>query len=365
MSSDALTQINVGIHGVGVFLPEHVRDNSWWPKTTVAAWRDQDTTAMVSAGRAPAKPASDGMARAMAELAALADDPFRGAQQRRVADPEVTALAIETEAARRALVAARVDHEAIGAVLTYSFCPDYINAPNAPALQAALGLPRRCLCIEANATCNSFLVQLTLAQGLIQSGLVRFALLVQSSAVTRQIDPREPSSPWTGDGATAVVVGPVAKGRGILGQAHRVDGVEHRALLWGIPGSRWYEDGRPTHYSEDREAAKRMPLLFPDRAAEALGAALADAGVAALDVEFFACHQPGPWTQRVARDVAGLTNARTIDTFASVGTLSAANVPLTIGLAQERGELRAGDLVAMFSLGSGVTYCATILRWGT
>ena len=69
-------------------------------------------------------------------------------------------------------------------------------------------------------------------------------------------------------------------------------------------------------------------------------------------------------TRRVAQECAGLRRARFVDTYATAGTLSAANVPLVLEVARREGSLQDGDVVATFSGGSGETYSSLILRWG-
>ena len=77
-------------------------------------------------------------------------------------------------------------------------------------------------------------MQLTLAQSLVAAGSetgqpYKFGLLLQVGNVSRITRPEDPPSAWFGDGATAVVVGPVSAGKGLLGRAHRTD----RNLLSG------------------------------------------------------------------------------------------------------------------------------------
>ena len=64
------------------------------------------------------------------------------------------------------------------------------------------------------------------------------------------------------------------------------------------------------------------------------------------------------------QEYVGLQSAKTYDTYPTAGTLSSANLPLIFKYAEREGLLGDGDLVAMYQAGSGMTYSATILRWG-
>src|SRR6185369_15954234 len=103
-------------------------------------------------------------------------------------------------------------------------CPDYMNLPSAPVVHDKLGLREHCMTLGADAVCNSFLTQLTLARALVMSGQARKVLIVQSSAFTRIPASGEQIDCWGGDMASAVVVGAVSEGRGILSYTHHTDG---------------------------------------------------------------------------------------------------------------------------------------------
>ena len=57
-----------------------------------------------------------------------------------------------------------------------------------------------------------------------------------------------------GDGATAVVVGPVERDKGLIAQAHLTDGSLHKALVCTVKGKDWWKDGKIETATLDREA---------------------------------------------------------------------------------------------------------------
>lgn len=354
----------LGIHGLGAFLPDVVRKNDAWPREVVEQWVGRHAWDPQREERALAEVDDEGARLALRAIAELGNDPFQGAGERRVMPEGMTSADMEVEACRRAMVDAEVDAGEIDVILGFSFVPDFLHVPNACIVHERLGLPRRCFTMNADAVCNSFQMQLTLAEGLIRSGAATRALLFQSSAVWRVNPAHEPMSVHFGDGATAVVVGPVADGRGLLAQAHRTDGSVHRALVCTVPGKDWWEDGRIQSTTLDRADSRRMFLRVPSMGREVVHDALAQAGHAVGDVDFFACHQATSWFRRIAQEHIGIQHARTLDTYPWAGTLSAANLPLVLHEARRVGSLRDGDLVAMYQGGTGMTYSGTVLRWG-
>jgi 3-oxoacyl-[acyl-carrier-protein] synthase-3 len=358
------TPSGVGILSIGTYLPDEIRTNDWWPSKFVEKWKDRhvwdrDRATQHEDGELP-----EGALATIAAIAEASADPFQGSRERRVMPKGLSSVDMEVLAAEQAIGKAGLDRGEIDLLLDFALVPDYINTPNACALHHRLGLSAKCFTMNADAVCNSFQMQLTLAEQMIASSRARYGLLVQSSAIWRVNPPQQPFSIHFGDGATAVLVGRVADGKGVLGQSHRTDGSVYRALLCTVEGKNWWDDGRVLTTSLDRKAARSMFLHMVEYGRAVVGESLDLAGCAPEAVDFFAAHQPTIWFRRVAQEHIGLKNARTVDTYPWAGTLSAANLPLVLSEGERLGLLRDGDLVAMYQGGTGMTYSGTVMRWG-
>lgn len=353
--------MNVGILGIGTFLPPDVRTNDWWPRSIVAEWEKRAVLSKERVG-GQAPTLRPGERQVLEAMSAYVDDPFRGAVERRVMPAEMKSSDMEIASARQALERSGVATDSIDFVITYSFCPDELLCPNAFVLHEALGLPRHCFTTGVEAACNSFLVALTLAEKLVAGG-ARNGLVVQSCGISRLLRQEDPTSAWFGDGAASVVVGRSERG-GILASATLTDSSLHPAVVTGVPGRAWYEEGRSYFYAKDRASAFRIMAGVADCGKEVIGLALERAGVLPGDVDFFACHQISPWMRKTVQDYCGLTRAKSVETFTWAGNLASVNVPLVLDLGGREGLLREGDRVVLYGGGAGITYSATVLRWG-
>jgi 3-oxoacyl-[acyl-carrier-protein] synthase-3 len=307
---------------------------------------------------------SEGAARVLAAMQSVADDPFQGSRERHVLAPDECAVDSQVAAVEAALEDAQVDKSEIDFALGFTLTQDLLNASDVCAVHDRVGLRPDCYTTVVDAVCNSFQMQLALAEALLATGKYRRGLLVQCSAVSRTTPWEKPYSVHFGDGSTAVVVGRVASPSGLIAQAHETDGSLYRAKVSTVPGANWWEEGRIVSALLDRDASRRMFLTICDVGERLVNACYEKANASSKDVDFFAAHQATAWWRSVVQEHLGLEHARTFDTYPQTGTLSAANLPCVFIEARARGLLRDGDLVAMYQGGTGATYSASLLRWG-
>ncbi len=307
---------------------------------------------------------SDGARRTINALAKLDGDPFEGSRERRVIDSAAEVSDIEVLAARDAMERAGVQASQIDFILSYTPCPDDLVVSQACVVHRKLGLRENCFALTTDVGCNAFAMQLELARSMIGSGQARFGLLTQSNTIQHRVPREEPASAWFGDAATAVVVGPVGHGRGVLSSSHFTDGSLNRALVLGVPGRRWWDAGEITLHPVDGPATKKMLFSLVDWAKQAVGGAIEKAGLQPEDVDFYSSHQATAWLRPTTQEHIGLQRARSVDIFPWTASLTGANSPMQLAIGEREGLLQADDVVAVFSGGTGVTWSGTVMRWG-
>ena len=359
-----MRDVNLGVVGIGVYLPPQIRRNDWWPAEAVARWQEAPGKSVVRARQSDEAAPTRGLQLGLQAMAELKDDPFRGTRERRVRPAAMPPSQMELAAARDALTRTGIAPEQLGLILTTSQGPDTLMVPNAPILHRELGVPAECICTSIEGVCNSFMLQLQFAQALIQTGRVQYALLVQSCMLTSLVRPEDPFSPWFGDGATAVVVGPTGAKRGLLSMHHETDGSLYSAMLVGDPEGPWYEGRAARVYIEDFGLARRMAMSLADFGQHAIESALRKANLTAKDVGFIATHQGTGWLRRVTQTLIDAPQARSCDTFAWTASLGPANIPFCLAMGEREGLLKPDDLVVSWTGGAGITYSGMALRWG-
>lgn len=356
--------MSVGILGLGTYAPPHVRTNEWWPPAVVADWQDRFANRATQADVSAADTMTPAMRRTLAALQEYADDPFRGARERRVMADDMLASEMEARAAREAIQHAQIGLDEIDVILSQTPVPDQLMVNSACVTHRLLELPRRCIALATQGACNGLALHLSLAQALIESGQARNVLSVHSSAITRVHGPVEPHSAWWGDGAAAAVIGRVRDGRGILSAVHNADGGNCNALVLGVPGRRWFELGEITTHSLDREHTRHMIRTLIERAGTTVAEALGKAEIDRERVDFYAPHQCTAWFAHATCAYAGLERAKTLNTFPSFANMNSVNVPFVLAMGAREGMIRDDSIVATFSGGLGETWSSIVMRWG-
>jgi 3-oxoacyl-[acyl-carrier-protein] synthase-3 len=283
-------------------------------------------------------------------------DPFQNFERRHVMPEGMSLLDMEEQASLAALEKAGCERTGIDLLLTNRSVPEFLLSNPAAGLHERLGLSRECLSTHLDVATHSFLMQLALAEGMIAAGRARYALLVQSVASSRLIDPTQRISPHFGDIATAVIIGPTSAERGIKATVNYTDGRYPKTLIASLPGVR-LQIGEPAQL-------QAVFLGAVDACVGSIRTVISRAKWSPERVEFLAIHQGAPWLRRIVQEESGLTHTRSAETFKETGYVFASNIPASLAKALERGDLREGDPVVLVGGGPGQTYGATALVWG-
>jgi 3-oxoacyl-[acyl-carrier-protein] synthase III len=130
-----------------------------------------------------------------------------GIRERHIAAPSECASDLAFAAAMKLLDSERLSPSAVEALLFCSQAPDYFLPTTACVLQDRLGLPKNILALDFNLGCSGYVVGLSLARGLIESGQVKTVLLLTADTYSKFIHPMDRSAcTLFGDGAAATVL---------------------------------------------------------------------------------------------------------------------------------------------------------------
>ncbi|MFI8831523.1 3-oxoacyl-ACP synthase III family protein [Streptomyces afghaniensis] len=291
-----------------------------------------------------------------------------GILERRYAEDDQAASDLAAEAGRRALQNAGVGPAELSWIIVATSTPDQPQPPTAAVVQRLLGADRAAA-FDVNAVCAGFVVALRAGASMtLEDGRPGGrALVIGSDVYSRIVDPSDRrTAPLFGDGAGAVVLGPVAEAGGLLGGSVATDS---RLLdLIGITagGSRQPSStdtlARGEHYfrMRGREVRDYVTRELP-RAVHDL---LTDLSVPPEEIRHFIPHQANGAMLRDIWGHLGLPHAHLHMPVARHGNTGAASIPMALDHAHRSGRLAAGELVLLAGFGGGMTMGTSLISWG-
>ncbi len=285
-----------------------------------------------------------------------------GMKERRIA--HVSAIEMATVASMRALACAGLSPDALD-LIVYGSCSFDEQVPNsASGVQVALGASRAAA-MDVNTACTSFLYGLSSATAMIQSGMVRNALVIGVELISQYMD-------WSnrgvavlfGDGAAAVVLEVSDTPTGVIGTVLGCDAeARHTLRVRGVGcdyarGGVTYGD---TIWDFDGQAIFRRAV---HGMSQACARVLQQAGVGADDIDLLVPHQANLRIVEAVAKYAGVSMERVMLTVQRYGNMSAATVPVALVDALKEGRVKPGSLLLMPGFGGGLTFGALLVRWG-
>lgn len=288
-----------------------------------------------------------------------------GIRERRRASALQATSDLCLEAARQALDDAGVRAAELDLIIVATVTPDMAFPATGCLVQDRLGA-RRAWAFDLEAGCSGFLYGLVLGGQLIGGGFARYVLLIGAETFSRIVNWSDRNTcVLFGDGAGAVVLGPVPEGYGILAAKMAADGSGGKWLFQPAGGSRLpaseatVQQRLHTIHMQGREVF-RFAVRYME---EVSLASLQQCGLAPADIDLFVPHQANLRIIDAARRRLGLPEEKVAINLDRYGNMSSASIPVALDEASRTGQLKAGDRVLLAAFGAGFTWGAAVVRW--
>lgn len=346
-----------GILSVATSVPAQIRGNDFWRRhyPDLVADAEQQNLAKLWKRREAAEQNSFDQA-----IEPYLNDPFRGAEQRRILAEGETGLTLEVEAGRRAIEAAGWSRADVDLVLVSSFLPDQFGPGNAAYVVRDLGLS--CPGINIESACASALVALNTAVGLIQAKHYRNALVITSCSYSRMVSEDDTLSWFLGDGGGAFALGEVPEHEGWKA-SHTV----HTAATCDTFRLDLVVDevlGPVPRMAATAQTSRIINETGEGYLRETCDGALRKAGLTTGDIACAVVNTPTAWYADFASRVLGIDREKVVSTYPSYANTGSALMPMNLHASVQSGLLHPGDWVLLYAVGSVSTAVATVLRWG-
>ena len=325
--------IQAGILGVGSYVPERILTNKELEKTV-------DTSDEWITSRS-------------------------GIKERRIADPGYSTSDLAVRASRKALEHAGVKPEELDLIILATCSKDMIIPAGACIVQDQLGAVNAGA-FDLEAGCTGFVYSLTIASQFIATGAMKRILVVGSEVLSKLINWEDRNTcVLFGDGAGAVVVGPVAPGEGLLASKLSAEGAGWVHLSIPAGGAKMPTTPETVeqklHYVH---MAGKDVFRYAVRVMEEEALQIVEkAGLKLSDIDLFIPHQANLRIIEHAAKKLKLPMEKVIVNLDRYGNTSTASIPLGLDEAVRSGRVKAGDNIVMVAFGAGLTSGAVVLKW--
>lgn len=324
---------NVGIIGLGTYVPENVMTNFEFEKII-------DT--------------SDEWIRTRT-----------GIEERRFASADQATSDLGAAASKKALEKAGVPVEDIDMIILATTTPDYPIQSTACVVQELIGAVNAAA-VDVNAACSGFVYALTMAKALIVSGMNKKILVIGAEVLSKCVDMQDRNTcVLFGDGAAAAVVAEVEEGYGILSQFLGAEPDVKGALRTPAGGTRKplsqeVLDERSNFLQmKGQDVFKFAVKALPKATLEALNGA----NLEAKDIDMVFPHQANVRIIEAASKRLEIPMDKFYLNLNRFGNTSSASIGLALGEALEKGLVKKGDTIALTGFGAGLTYASMIIKW--
>lgn len=327
---------NVGILGVGSYLPERILTNEDLEKMvdTSDEWITKRT----------------------------------GIKQRRLLDEGVLSYKMGVEAAKKAISMAKITPEEIGMVIVSTNSPDYIVPSTACQVQNGIGAVNAAA-FDLNAACSGFIYAISVGENFIKSGQYKYVLVLSVETLSRVTDWKDRNTcVLFGDGAGAVVLGAVEDEYGIKGTYMGADGSMGESVT--LPFTFISEEDKTNrnvaidNYNTIWQNGSQV-FKFAVKVMESSVLKIAeDTSTPMEDINYIIPHQANARIIEGAAKRLGIESDRIINVIEDTGNISSACIPVAIDKSYHEGKIKKGDNIILVGFGGGLTWGSALIKWG-
>lgn len=282
------------------------------------------------------------------------------------------------ESGEKAILAAGIDRQQIGALVHGSVCRDHLEPATASGVHHGLRLPDECFLYDVSNACLGLLDGIVQVANMIELGQIRAGLVVgtegsrqlvettidalnRDTSLTRQSVKPAVASLTIGSGSCAVLL------------AHRsISRTDNRLLAASWRASTEFH--RLCRSGRDEAAADGMAPLMETDSEQLMHEGVA-AGVATFkdflettgwsheDLHKTFCHQVGLAHRKLLLESLGIEPEIDFTTVEWLGNTGSVALPITMAVGLEQGHVSSGDNLGLLGIGSGINCLMLAVNW--
>ena len=287
-----------------------------------------------------------------------------GIKERRLISGDETAIDLGEKAAKNAIEKSGINPEDLDMIIAASNAPVEMYSMGCQ-IHKRLGIKKQIPAFDISAACTGLIYALSVAKGLIASGMYKNILLVACDNNSKFLD-------WT-DRSTSILFG---DGAGAMVVTQSDDGTDD------IIAIDIKSDGNYDHLISLPFDGKNCPLVEPNvvkpslikmngRGVYAFVAKilpkyveelLQKTGMTSDDIDYLIPHQANIRIIQAVQERLGLPEEKVVTNLKYYGNTSAASIPIAIAESVEKGKIELGKTAILCGFGAGMTWGGAIVR---
>jgi 3-oxoacyl-[acyl-carrier-protein] synthase-3 len=290
-----------------------------------------------------------------------------GIRERHICSAHESTADLATEAAKRALEAARVRAEDLDLIILATDTPEYLSPATSVVVQHRLGA-RSAGTFDVNAACAGFVTALdTASKFIIADSSYKRVLVIGAYCMSKYLDWTEKKTATIfADGAGALVLEATEDAPGFLASKLVADGSFHKHMGIYAGGTHMPvtdEILREGLWTKVRFAQKYPPEVNIEGWPNIIRDVLSKCGLQQEDVGLFLFTQVNLSTIKEVMRRMEFPMSRTHTIMQKWGYTGSACIPMVLDDAVRAGKLERGQIVIMCASGGGLNMACTAFRW--
>lgn len=287
-----------------------------------------------------------------------------GISARRIADDQTATSDLAYGASIKAMEAAGITAEEIDMIIVATITPDNSFPSTACTLQDKLGAANASA-FDVSAACSGFVYATTIAKQFVETGAAKNILVVGAETLSKILDFTDRNTcVLFGDGAGAVIVGPVDNG-GIIATELGAKGSGGKFLSQPAGGSRMPAtqetlDNKMHYIKMDGSEVFKFAVRIMASSSKSV---IEKAGWSVEDLNYLVPHQANIRIINSAGKKLKLPMEQVHVNLDKFGNTSAGSVPIALDEAVRSGKINKGDKVVLVAFGGGLTWGALAVEF--
>ena len=280
-----------------------------------------------------------------------------GIRQRHIADKNQLNSDLGYEAAKKAIINAKIKISDIDLIIVATSTPDHTFPSTATKVQAKLGI-KKGFAFDIQAACSGFIYAMSVADNYILNNQATNALVIGSEIFSRILDWNDRSTcVLFGDGAGAIVLSKKKRNSGIISTELYSDGRFYDLL---------YVDGGVASNQKAGQIKMKGREVFRhavEKLSECIKLSLKKNNLKKDNIDWIIPHQANKRIMDMTAKKLDISKNKVLITVDRYANTSSASIPLTLDYALSKKIVKRGQIIVFEAIGGGLTWGCSIVKY--